>query len=77
MKSFLILIGLGLLLIGCSGADTGVTKEQEEAFRNPPKGGMPDDVRQKMEESRKKGEAMAAEARRQTEARNKAATTGG
>jgi hypothetical protein len=38
MKKFLILVAiLGFGLVGCSSGEVSVTKEQEEAFRNPPK----------------------------------------
>jgi hypothetical protein len=55
----LIAIFLGIAVVGCGSADTSVTKEQEHAFRNPPKN-MPAEAAQSMAQG-------AAEARKKQE----------
>jgi hypothetical protein len=66
MKRFAPLFALlALGLVGCSGgAETSVTKEQEEAFRHPPKEIPPESLKA-MQKSREEGMRRAAEARNQ------------
>lgn len=65
MKRLLFLGGMALLsvaLVGCNGSGAEATKDQEEAFKNPPKE-MPADVAAKMQKSREEGMRKAAEMR--------------
>ncbi|RYG24822.1 hypothetical protein EON82_09365 [bacterium] len=59
----LVTVLLGIGIAGCSGgAETSVTKAEEEAFRNPPKG-MPPEIAAQMQKSREEGMRKAAELR--------------
>jgi hypothetical protein len=62
--TFLALLSLtGAALVGCSGGSEGsVSKADEEAFRNPPKG-IPPDIAAQMQKSREEGMRKAAELR--------------
>jgi hypothetical protein len=54
---------LGLGAAGCSGGSEGsVSKADEEAFRNPPKG-IPPEIAAQMQKSREEGMKKAAELR--------------
>lgn len=61
-----VLVLSAIMLGGCTGgADGGVTKEQEEAFRNPPKEIPPESLKA-MQESRERGMKAAEEARKRS-----------
>ena len=55
----------GSVMIGCSSSDTLVTKEQEEAFRNPPKEIPPESLKA-MQKAREEGMRKAAEMRQKS-----------
>jgi len=77
MKKLTILgvVLLSLGLAGCSGSAEGnVSKEQEDAFKNPPKE-MPAGVAEKMAKAREEGMKRAA-AIRAAQGQNGAATGG-
>ncbi|HVL39241.1 MAG TPA: hypothetical protein VM328_07605 [Fimbriimonadaceae bacterium] len=56
---------LCIVSTGCGG-DVKVTQEEEEAFRNPPKG-MPPEAAEAMAKSREEGMKRAAEAMRKSQ----------
>jgi hypothetical protein len=67
MKRLLTLVPLlalfGITLVGCYGADTTTSKEEEEAFRNPPKEIPPENLKA-MQKAREEGLRKAEEIRR-------------
>lgn len=66
MKKLSLLIALGSLgiaaLVGCSGSEVQVTKQQENDFRNPPKEIPPESLKA-MQKSREEGMRRAEEMR--------------
>lgn len=69
MKKTLLCLALaafGLALLGgCMSADTTATKQEEAAFRNPPKE-PPAEMAKGMEEAMKKAEEAAASGKTET-----------
>ncbi|RYG49231.1 hypothetical protein EON79_02030 [bacterium] len=68
-KAFYLVASLAVLgasLGGCNGgSETSVTKQQEDAFRNPPKEIPPESLKA-MQKAREEGARMAEEARRKS-----------
>jgi hypothetical protein len=68
-----LIVGVALSVAGCSSGDTSVSKDQEDAFKNPPKQ-MPADIAAKMQQARANGMKKAEEMRK---ANPPTGTTGG
>lgn len=69
MKKTLLVLALSCfafaLVGGCGGGETTATKQEEQAFRNPPKE-PPAEMAKGMEEAMKKAEEAAANGKTET-----------
>ena len=73
-KYIVLFAALSCALVGCTGSDTGVSKAEEEAFRNPPKE-IPPEALKAMQKAREDSARMASEAMKKSPAGNQ--STGG